>query len=169
MDQQIRELVDRLQLKPHPEGGFYREIYRSEGVIGNRELGPAFEGSRNYATGIYFLLTAGNFSAFHRIRQDEVWHFYKGAPLDLHIISPGGERLSHVVGNEIMAGQHPQVTVPAGCWFASGVRGAGSYSLVGCTVSPGFDFRDFELAKRNELVKLYPQHSELILSFTREI
>jgi predicted cupin superfamily sugar epimerase len=168
MEKEIQAIISQLALKPHPEGGFYREVYRSEGIIGTESLGSDFQGSRNYATGIYFLLTSGSYSAFHRIRQDELWHFYKGTSIDLHVIHPDGTRSSLIVGNDLSAGEHPQVAVPAGCWFASAVRGDGAFSLVGCTVSPGFDFRDFELGKRSDLVRQYPQHAEIIRSFTRE-
>ncbi|MCB0490257.1 MAG: cupin domain-containing protein [Cyclobacteriaceae bacterium] len=160
------EIVDRLQLKPHPEGGFYRETYRSEGVIPQDALGLSFSGDRNYCTGIYFLLTHENFSAFHRIKQDELWHFYAGDPLEVHVIDKSGKYVCHEIGTDISTTQEPQLTVPAGCWFASGVKSGGKFSLVGCTVAPGFDFSDFELADRNELLLSYPQHRGVIERFT---
>ncbi|HNP96261.1 MAG TPA: cupin domain-containing protein [Cyclobacteriaceae bacterium] len=161
------EIVDKLQLKPHPEGGFFREIYRSEGIIPKDALGTSFPGDRNYCTAIYFLLTHENFSAFHRIRQDELWHFYSGDPLQVHVIDKNGLYVCHEVGSDISTSQAPQLTVPAGCWFASGVKPGGKFSLVGCTVAPGFDFADFELANRSELLQSYPQHSDVIERFTR--
>ena len=168
MKERIDRLVETLSLLPHPEGGFYRETYRSEGVIAESHLGNGYEGSRNYATSIYFLLTSESFSAFHRIKQDEIWHFYDGAPLHLHIISPEGVYSKILVGKDIDKGEIPQATVYGGSWFASEVPQADSYALVGCTVSPGFDFRDFELARGQELSEAYPQHQEIIMRLTRE-
>ena len=161
-------LVARLNLKAHPEGGYYREVYRSKGQIPQTALGPGFTGPRNYSTSIYFLLTSDNFSSFHRIRQDEVWHFYLGSALHVHVIEPAGKLTTHVVGSNIAQGELPQVVVPAGCWFASGVSKSDSFSLVGCTVSPGFDFDDFELANRNNLIGAFPQHASIITAFTRK-
>ena len=167
MSRRIEDIVRKLDLKSHPEGGYYNETYRSNEIIPESVLGHPFEGDRNCSTAIYFLLTAENFSAFHRIHQDEMWHFYQGSPLLLHTISPEGEYECIEIGADIMDGQHPQYVVPAGVWFASEVKEANDYSLVGCTVSPGFDFRDFELAAREDLIKSYPQHSEVITSLTR--
>lgn len=163
----VQSLVWRFQLQPHPEGGYYREVYRSAGVIPSGAL-REYEGERNYCTSIYFLITSGNFSAFHRIRQDEIWHFYAGSALHVHAIGPDGKYTCHVVGHNIERGESPQVVIPAGEWFASAVRDRDSYSFVGCTVAPGFDFRDFELAKRTELAVRFPQHQELIGRFTRQ-
>ena len=145
----IKKLVDTLKLLPHPEGGFYKETYRSDAVIPSSVLGSDFIGDRNYCTAIYFLLTSDNFSAFHRIKQDEIWHFYEGSPLYVHVINDKGLYTRHTVGLDIENGSLPQLVVPAGAWFASSVKDKDSYSLVGCTVSPGFDFNDFELADRS--------------------
>lgn len=161
MDKQV--LIDKLGLQPHPEGGYYRETYRSKEQV----TLPGFEGDRNYSTAIYFMLTSENFSAFHRIKQDEVWHFYGGSPLYVHVIDTKGNYVRHTVGNKIDQGEVPQLVVKAGDWFGSSVVDANSWSLVGCTVAPGFDFRDFEMAKRDELVKEYPAHREIIVRLTR--
>jgi len=168
MDISVKELVEGLKLKPHPEGGSYREVYRSAGIISGVALGNSFSGDRNYSTSIYFLLTSGSFSAFYRIKQDEVWHFYLGTALHVHAIDRNGKLTTHTLGNDIAAGENPQVIIPSGCWFASGVIKPDSFSLVGCTVAPGFDFDDFELARRNELTRTYPQYTEIIKAFTRE-
>ena len=160
------QLIEKLQLQPHPEGGFYREVYRSKEVIPPTALSGKYEGERNCCTSIYFMLTADAFSAFHRINQDEIWHFYDGAPIDLHVISPEGEHNLIKVGKNVPDGEVPQTIVPAGFWFAAEVNG-GDFALVGCTVSPGFDFRDFELAEREELSGRFPQHHVLINKFTR--
>lgn len=164
---ELEELVSRLNLKPHPEGGFYRETYRSKGKIPNNVLSKNYTGERNYGTGIYFLLTSDTFSAFHRIEQDELWFFHQGSPIELHVISPGGTHEMFTIGNDLKNGQHPQVVVPGRSWFAAKVNGPDTFGLVSCTVSPGFDFRDFELPARDELCELFPQHKDLITEFTR--
>ncbi|MEX0967787.1 MAG: cupin domain-containing protein [Bacteroidia bacterium] len=164
---EIRTIIEWLQLLPHPEGGFYREVYRSLGNIPQQALGPQFSGSRNYSTSIYFLLTSENFSAFHRIKQDEIWHFYQGSAIRIHVIYPNGEYRPQDVGLDFEVGELPQFVVPAGCWFASSVKDADSFSLTGCTVSPGFDFADFELADRGELTATFPQHAQIIEQLTR--
>lgn len=163
----IQELVEQLELTEHPEGGFYKETYRSEGTIQQNQLGSDFSGDRNYSTGIYFLLTSGNFSAFHRIKQDEMWHFYEGDPLIIHMIDEKGSYSSQVIGLDLSNKQVPQFVVPKNIWFASEVVTGGIYSLVGCTVSPGFDFGDFELANRDQLTMEFPEHEEIIQQLTR--
>jgi len=165
---QITKIVEELKLLPHPEGGFYKETYRSEGVISENELSGYFSGPRNFCTSIYFLLTAENFSAFHRIKQDEVWHFYHGTPLTVHVIDKEGNYTAHEVGFDLDRKLEPQLTVPAGCWFASSVEVENGYALVGCTVAPGFDFNDFELAKAADLINEYPQHKQIIDKLTRQ-
>lgn len=167
MNTEISRLVDKLELLPHPEGGYFKEVYRSKQVIPQEAL-KGFSGDRNFCTSIYFLLTSDNFSAFHRIKQDEIWHFYQGSTLLVHVIYQDGNYVCHEVGMDIENGQLPQLTVPAGCWFASSVKDLESHAFVGCTVAPGFDFEDFELAHKNELTELYPQHSKIIEELTRQ-
>ena len=164
---EIEQIVKALDLLPHPEGGFFKETYRSTETINQENLGNQYEGERNCSTGIYFLLTSENFSAFHRIKQDEMWHFYDGAPICIHCISPDGTYSKTLLGRNIASGEKPQFVVKGGDWFAATVPDKDTYSLVGCTVSPGFNFIDFELAKRNELVDLFPEHQEIITTLTR--
>ncbi len=161
----IDRIIKSLNLIPHPEGGFYRETYRSKEIISSNNLDSRFKGERNFSTCIYYLLTRNVFSAFHRIRQDEIWHFYGGFPLSLHLISPEGRYSKIIIGNDIENNEIPQFVVPGGYWFAAAVES--DYSLVGCTVSPGFDFKDFELAKREELISQFPQFSDIISQLTR--
>jgi predicted cupin superfamily sugar epimerase len=159
--------IERLELEPHPEGGYFRQTYRSDLMIARDAL-PGFDGARAASTAIYFLLEGKNYSAFHRLRSDEIWHFYWGAPLSVHVISPRGACSSISLGQELEAGQVLQAVVPAGCWFASHVADWKSFAVLGCTVAPGFDFADFEMGKRADLSTTYPQHRELIERLTRE-
>jgi predicted cupin superfamily sugar epimerase len=153
------ELIESLQLLPHPEGGWYRETYRSEMSFDGD--GP-FPNGRNIATAIYFMITADGFSALHRIKSDETWHFYDGDPFEIIEITPGGNLISTCIGKGLY-----QYTVPKGNWFGSRVLHGGKWSLVGCTVSPGFDFRDFELASKSGLSSQFPSHSQVINEMTR--
>ena len=159
--------IDSLQLQRHPEGGWFRETYRSNEVLSRAALPPRFGGIRAFSTAIYFLLEGENFSAFHRLRSDEVWHFYDGDPLVVHVIAPEGSVARILLGCDLDAGQVLQAVVKAGCWFASHVADWSSFALVGCTVAPGFEFADFEMGKRDELLARYPQHPELIERLTR--
>lgn len=157
--------IERLHLEPHPEGGYYRQTYKSELEIDRL---PGFGGPRAAATAIYFLLEGRHFSAFHSLRSDEMWHFYAGSPLVVYVIDPAGEYSSILLGCDPDAGQLFQAVVKAGCWFASHVADWKGWALVGCTVAPGFDFADFELARREELIAKYPQHREVIRKLTRD-
>jgi len=162
-----QQLIEQYNLQPHPEGGWYRQTYKSEENIPANALPPRFGGSRPISTAIYFLLEKGNFSAFHRIKSDECWHFYAGGPLLVYVIQPEGTLTVTTLGNDIAGGQLFQYVVPANCWFASCPAPGTSFSLVGCTVSPGFDFADFELADAGALSRLYPAHSSLVRSLCR--
>jgi len=162
-----RYWIRKLQLEPHPEGGYYRETYRSDVTISREALPSRFAGPRAVATAIYFLTEGGNFSAFHRLRSDELWHYYAGSPLQVQVIDSAGAYSSLILGDDPDARQVPQAVVRAGCWFASHVADWKSWALVGCTVSPGFDFADFEIGQRAELIEQYPQHQEIILRLTR--
>ncbi len=156
--------IDRLDLQTHPEGGYYRETYRSQACFSDA-IGGKFPDGRNHSTAIYFLLEKNNYSAFHRIRSDELWHFYDGDGLDIHVIDPQGEYTCLRLGTG--EGRLPQAMVAAGCWFASEVVSGGSFALVGCTVAPGFEFSDFELADGVALSAVFPQHHHLIRRLTR--
>ncbi|MGI9190508.1 MAG: cupin domain-containing protein [Chitinophagaceae bacterium] len=157
------QLIDRFNLLPHPEGGYYRETYRAELQIPGSELGTI----RAVSTGIYFMLTAGNFSALHRIKSDEMWHFYGGDAIDIVELTPEGQWINTRLGNDINAGELPQYVVKAGHWFGSCVSNNKPFGLVGCTVAPGFDFADFELANRTELQHAFPAHASAIEMWTR--
>jgi predicted cupin superfamily sugar epimerase len=158
--------IQALQLQPHPEGGFFSESYRSQQTMEVPAPGGGTQ-QRNVCTAIYFLLEAGNFSAFHRIRSDEIWHFYAGQALEVLELLPSGELRCTRLGSDISRGELPQYVVPANTWFASRVADGGAFSLVGCTVAPGFDFADFRLARREELLEIFPQHRLVINELTR--
>lgn len=157
-----RYWVEQLNLEAHPEGGYFAETYRSE----IKDKFDGFKGERNLSTGIYFLIDQGAFSAFHRIKSDEMWHFYAGDPLIVHLIDTEGNYNSQTIGANLEEGEKSQFVVPAGIWFASEVKNGGDYSLVGCTVSPGFDFVDFELADHS-LLERFPKHRELLSRLIR--
>ena len=160
-------LVKALELLPHPEGGFYKEVYRSAGTIPGTALSPDFAGDRNTATSIYFLVEKNNFSALHKIKSDETWHFYYGDALEVIELDDTGNLKTTLVGNNLAAGETFQYTVKANTWFGSRVKAGGSFSLVGCTVAPGFDFADFEMAERDVLINQFPQHKAVIGEMTR--
>ncbi len=162
----VATLVQRFDLKPHPEGGFYSETYRSIESIPGTALPDRFTGDRYFSSAIYFLLEKGNFSAFHRIKSDECWHFYSGDPLWIHVLYEDGRAETIILGNTEDAVY--QYVVPAGCWFASETAPTGIFSLVGCTVAPAFDFADFELAKAEELIRNFPAHQNLIQRLCRQ-
>ena len=155
-------------LEPHAEGGYFRQTYRSDVMIARDALPAGFAGARAASTAIYFLLEGKNFSAFHRLRSDEVWHFYAGWPLAVKVIDREGKCSRILLGNDPGAREVFQAVVPAGCWFGSHVADRKSWALVGCTVAPGFDFDDFEMGKRSELVREYPQHRAIVERLTRE-
>jgi predicted cupin superfamily sugar epimerase len=161
-----KEIIKHFNLTAHPEGGYFKEVYRSKGEIVSENLGKEFDGNRNYCTSIYFLLTSEKFSAFHKINQDEIWHFYIGTPLKLHLISPEGNYSFVLIGSDFKKGEIPQFTVPAHYYFAAEVLEKNSFSFVGCTVSPGFDFRDFVLPSCKDLTKKFPENSKIIEQLT---
>ncbi len=159
---------ERLQLQQHPEGGAYRRTFSSSVTAAAGSLPTVFKGMRHYSSAIFFLLEYGNFSAFHRLHSEEMWHFYTGYSLTIYEIAKSGRLLIHTLGSDFEAGERFQVLIPAGSWFGSRVEQTEGFALVGCTVTPGFDFSDFELASRAELVHAYPQHATLIRELTRE-
>ena len=155
-------LIERYGLQPHPEGGYYRETYRSAAKIHP----PGYSGERHFSTGIYFLLPQGAVSRFHRIKSDEMWHFYLGGPLTLVQIDAQGGIATVVLGSDWQAGHQLQHVVPAGHWFGGFPNPDSTYSLVGCTVSPGFDFADFEMGQREALLRRFPHAQDYIRKLT---
>ncbi|RAJ98067.1 hypothetical protein LX87_02975 [Larkinella arboricola] len=166
MDFSAQYWIDAYRMQAHPEGGYFVETYRAAETIPQQALPARFSGDRNFSTGIYFLLETHHFSALHRIQADELWHFYAGGPLNVYVIHPAGQLEIIRLGNNPEQGEVFQAVVPAGCWFGSKPADGTAYSLVGCTVAPGFDFADFELADRTVLSQQYPQHREVIEQLT---
>lgn len=160
--------IEKLQLISHMEGGWYKEVYRSSLVLNHNQIPAVFCGDRNISTSIYFLLKNGQFSAFHRIASDELWHFYFGDTLIVYEIKQDGSLKEHILGNDPEKNESFQCVIQAGNWFASRPASGSEYSLAGCTVAPGFDFEDFQLAERNELIRTFPQHAALIKTLTAE-
>ena len=159
--------IASLSLVPHPEGGFYRETYRAQELVAAGHLPARFGGARACSTAIYFLLPGDQVSAFHRIKSDELWHFYAGGALTLTLIHSDGRLEEHRLGPDPDRGERFQVLVPTGSWYGAVTDDPSGYALVGGTVAPGFDFADFELADRQTLLASYPQHRQTILRLTR--
>lgn len=158
--------IQKLSLQQHIEGGHYVEIYRSPLIIPQNALPSSFLGNRSAATSIYFLLRSGEYSSFHRILSDETWHFYAGGRLLIYEIASNGKLKTHRLGNDPEKEERFQVTIEAGHWFAARPDNGTEYALVGCTVAPGFDFADFELANIAKLSKEFPMHRNLIMELS---
>jgi predicted cupin superfamily sugar epimerase len=156
--------INKLNLQEHPEGGYFVETYKSEKFVNL----PEYDGPRHACTAIYYLLVRDQFSSFHRMKSDEIWHFYAGSRLSLHIIETRNRRLQEVkLGADVDNGGLFQTVVKSGYWFAASVDDHDSYSLVGCTVSPGFDYCDWELGDMETLARMYPQHKSIIEKYSR--
>ncbi len=167
MQKTAKYWIEKLNLTKHPEGGYFKEIYRSDEIIKKQHLPLRFSGDRSFSTSIYYLLDKNDFSAFHKIKSDEQWHFYAGTSLSIFVISPSGDVETIVLGNDPDKGERLTAIIKKNYWFAAKPNDKNSYSLVGCTVAPGFDFNDFILGKREDLVKEFPQHSKIIVAMTR--
>jgi uncharacterized protein len=157
--------INHLGLEAHPEGGFYKETYRSDENISIAGLPDRFTGDRSFSTAIYFLLRSEDRSMFHRIKSDELWHFHAGGSLSIYVFDSYGLSIMKLGGN-VEAGESLQVVIPAGCWFGAKVNEPDNYVLAGCTVSPGFDFNDFELADRKNLLDDFPHHEDVVIMLT---
>ena len=161
METPVEEVIRRLALAPHPEGGFFRETFRAV------PRPDARSGARSATTAIYFLLSSGEFSAFHEVRgADEIWHHYLGDAVEIHTLASDGTYAMRVLGGDIAAGEEPQLVVSAGTLQAAAPRGAG-YALCGCTVAPGFEFADFAMPPRADLIRRFPAHADVIRRLTR--
>ena len=160
------DIINKLNLQPHPEGGYFRETFRSALSVQHPGLPASQHAARSAGTSIYFLFSSPDFSAFHRVATDETWHVYDGDPLELHLIHSDGRYELRLLTADLTRGE-PQTTVPAGCWQAARIAAGGAWALGGCTVAPGFDFADFEMPPAVVIVSEHPQHSALIYELTR--
>ncbi|MGZ3493244.1 MAG: cupin domain-containing protein [Thermodesulfobacteriota bacterium] len=161
------QIIALLNLAPHPkEGGYFRETYRSSETVSEETLPSGYKGIRSFATAIYYLLTPETFSAIHRLRSDEIFHFYFGDPVEMLQLWPDGTGRILVLGSDLLKKMQPQVVVPRGVWQGARLYKNGRFALLGATVSPGFEFADYESGKRHELVASYPRFQDVITSLT---
>lgn len=167
MKQSARKLISELGLLAHPEGGYFKEVYRSNEKLKKEILPKRYSGNRCFATSIYFLLAGEDKSHFHKIKSDEIWHFYYGSTIIIHELTRKGKYQKTLIGSNILKGEKPQYVIEKGNWFAAEVKNKNSFSLIGCTVAPGFDFEDFELAKPQQLIKKFPKQKLLIKKFCK--
>jgi len=164
------QVIEALGLKPHPiEGGYFREMYRADGTIAGDRLPRGYvpSSARSFGTAIYYLLTAGTFSELHRLPTEEVFHLYLGGPARLPQLDPDGRGREVVIGTDLMAGERPQVVVPAGVWQGSRLAPGVEFALMGATMAPGFDYSDYEQGRRADLAGRYPEYAEIIRTLTR--
>ena len=159
LNKDVVQIIKRLRLKRHPEGGYFKQTYTAD----TRVSIEGYDKPRYISTAIYYMLVGDQFSAFHRIKSDELWHHYTGGSLILYTIDNG--KLTKIKMGK-SRGEAPQVAIKANTWFAASLTDKKSYCLLGCTVSPGFDYSDWELGKRDELIKMYPQHKTIIERYT---
>jgi uncharacterized protein len=163
-----KNYINKLELIPHPEGGYFKEYYRADEKISFEGLPERYTNARSFHTSIYFLLEGSQISSLHKLKSDEIWHHYDGCSLMVHIIDENGMLHKILVGKNIDKGESPQIVVRKDCWFGAELTEKNSFALIGCGVSPGFEFDDFELGKRQELLKLYPGFKETIIQLTDE-
>ncbi|NQX68250.1 cupin domain-containing protein [Paenibacillus alba] len=161
--------ISKLELIAHPEGGYYKRTYQAEEQISDQELSVQFTGQRLLYTSIYFLLQSHDVSHFHRLKSDELWYFHAGSPLTIHVIHENGSYEEVKLGLNLENGETPQYLVPKNAIFGSSVMRNNTFSLVGCMVSPGFDFQDFELLAQDDLLQQYPQHKDIIKRLAYEL
>lgn len=167
MNATVAAIVKRFRLQPHPEGGYFREVYRSPLELSHPGIPESAGNTRRAGSLIYFLLGPKDFSAFHRVRwTDEIWHLYAGGPIELHVITADGTYDRRSIHSDLARGE-PTTVIPAGCWQAARLGVSAEWAFGGCTVAPGFEFADFEMPPRAALLEQFPEHREVIDSLTR--
>ena len=166
MSEDAAHWIAALGLQPHPEGGFFRETWRTPGRVAREALPERFPAPRSLGTAIVYLLRAGDRSRLHRLRADEVWHLYDGGPLHLHVLEPGSGYRLLTLGRDAARGETPQCVVPHGAWFGAEPAKGAAFALAGCTVTPGFEYEDFELGERDALLAAFPAHRALVERLT---
>jgi uncharacterized protein len=157
--------IQHLGLKPHPEGGFYKEIFRSSISVDKKSLPLGFQASRRLVTSIYYLLRSGEISHFHRLRSDELWYYHYGSSVRIIIIDQEGHKQTRLLGPKIEKAEHLQIVIPAGTIFGAEVIDSDSFGLFGCMVAPGFEFDDFEMYNKEDLKQAYPRQADIIDKF----
>jgi len=162
MNEKIKYIIRKFKLKKHIEGGYYSEIYRSGEKIKKKHLPKRYNGDRTFSTSIYFLLLNNDVSVFHKLNSDEILHFYDGSPLLIYLIDHTGNMEIKKLGRNVFKDEVYQILVKANQWLAMKPIRRNYYSLIGCTVSPGFEYDDLIIGKKDELIKLYPQHKRII-------
>ena len=167
MNKKVKEYIKKLQLKPHHEGGYYKELYRAGELILPDHLPNRYGSSRAFSTSIYFLLEGNQVSTFHRLKSDELWYFYDGSSLIIYTIDKDSRLEKIKLGKNSPEGETFQVQIKHNNWFGAELFDKSSFALVGCTVSPGFEFDDFESGNRKELIKRYPHLKETIIKLSR--
>jgi len=167
LNNKARKYIEKLQLKAHPEGGYYREVFRAGEIILADHLPKRYKSSRNFSTSIYFLLEGNQVSNFHRLKSDEQWHFYDGSGIVIYVIEEGGNLSKILLGRNIEKGESIQTVIKHNSWFGAELIDKTSFALIGCTVSPGFDFSDFELGKKAKLLDEYPDYEYTIIKLTK--
>jgi uncharacterized protein len=167
MNKAAKNYIEKLRLQPHPEGGYYREVYRSEEIVNSEYLPDRYGKSHAFATSIYFLLEGDQVSVLHRLKSDEIWHFYDGSTIDIYIFDQSGKMRIESLGKDLNRGECSQVAIPKGHWFGAELKDKNSFAFIGCTVAPGFEFEDFEIGDKKFLLKLYPEYSEIIKKLTK--
>ncbi len=160
------DIIKQLELTPHPEGGYFKEIHRDKELINKESLPDRYKGSRCFSTSIYFLLEKNQVSKFHRLKSTEIWYYHCGCSLTLHLIEKDGNYSKVILGSNLQNGEVLQLIIPKGVWFGAEINDKYSYTLVGCNVAPGFEFDDFELAEKDSLLKEFPKHKEVIIRLT---
>jgi uncharacterized protein len=168
MNDNAKKIIESLNLNAHPEGGFFREIYRSDETLSNKTLPVRYTSQRTFSTSIYYMLVENQISHFHCLKSDETWHYYTGSQVIIHCLEPDGTYNQIKIGCQFENSIFPQFTIKKGTWFAAEIEDKNSYSLIGCTVAPGFEYDDFELGNRNSLFEQFPNHKELITRFTKD-
>jgi uncharacterized protein len=166
MPENAKEWIKQLDLTAHPEGGYFKEIYRNSNCISDVELNQKYSGKRNLSTSIYFLLESTQLSKLHRLKSDEIWYFQYGSPIKVHVFD-NETYTTYIMGTAYEEGQLLQLIIPAGAVFGAEVMGEETFCIVGCMVSPGFHFDDFELITFNELIPAYPNNEKVIRRFTQ--
>ncbi len=159
--------IQKLGMEKHTEGGFFKETYRTNSKIKKNNLPDEFNGDRHLATAIYFLLNKNEHSTFHKLKADEIWHYYTGSSLILYLLPPGGTMEIIHLGTDLEAGEEPQAIIKNNTWFAAELKDKTSFGLYGCTTSPGFEYKDFEIADKKKLLAQYPQHKDILNRLTR--